>query len=606
MLNSNKNLKLNKNIYLSNFTYFHQNLKEKNNLNSCALPSASETRLEQGRLTPTVPAKILNNFFTKESSLFPLCKQSTLNSKRNIICKSTSRDLNSEFLKKNELFVSSLKNTKGMQNSQNSYSENQNIHKKLFRTSIWGYDSQTKSNFVPSAQSMNKQTHVQNKSISTTQNANFSETSKQQVVSITYEEIGLFPRSFNRVFDRFFKQLFFDVENLVIQEYRFYRYLFLTTVKCLVLLIFVPLSINFLAKNYLIRPVTEYYWNTHNHEIFLNSYQQKRAFTELKNFEEKIYFESLLFSENQLFISKVEPWHIENQLQKNVVSIQLTNNNEQKNYSSFAGTTHHAYSAYLPSPSLVSLAEGSGQENLTLNQQNKFSLIVESSSKNKKEQILEPQNFNSFNDLQILNTVSQNLKEEKNSKAIFTRGWVGSGGISFADATTALPQHKNQQKNEFNNDLYIAFTNSLQKRLQIKIFELANHYNEESIEAVTNFFADVLSFSSLCFLLVRLEIQINITKSFLLEVFFGLDDSKKSLLILFITDLLVGYHSPNIWELFFQTLFDHYGLPESQTTIFLLVATLPVLLDVLFKYLIFRHLNRASPATVATYHAMIE
>jgi hypothetical protein len=150
------------------------------------------------------------------------------------------------------------------------------------------------------------------------------------------------------------------------------------------------------------------------------------------------------------------------------------------------------------------------------------------------------------------------------------------------------------------------FQNSLQKRLQTKIVEFAKHYNEESIEAVTNFFADILSFATLWFLLVRLEIQINITKSFLLEVFFGLDDSKKSLLILFLTDLLVGYHSPNIWELFFQTFFDHYGLPESQTTIFLLVATLPVLLDVLFKYLIFRHLNRASPATVATYHAMIE
>jgi hypothetical protein len=107
-------------------------------------------------------------------------------------------------------------------------------------------------------------------------------------------------------------------------------------------------------------------------------------------------------------------------------------------------------------------------------------------------------------------------------------------------------------------------------------------------------------------LLVALEIQINITKSFLLEVFFGLDDSKKSLLILLITDLLVGYHSSNLWELFFEFLFTHYGLPESQTGIFLLVATLPVLLDVLFKYLIFRHLNRSSPATVATYHAMIE
>jgi hypothetical protein len=173
--------------------------------------------------------------------------------------------------------------------------------------------------------------------------------------------------------------------------------------------------------------------------------------------------------------------------------------------------------------------------------------------------------------------------------------------LSFSPSSTRSISSPSQSERDGSN-----FQNSLQKRLQTKIVEFAKHYNEESIEAVTNFFADILSFATLWFLLVRLEIQINITKSFLLEVFFGLDDSKKSLLILFITDLLVGYHSPNIWELFFQTLFDHYGLPESQTTIFLLVATLPVLLDVLFKYLIFRHLNRASPATVATYHAMIE
>jgi hypothetical protein len=142
--------------------------------------------------------------------------------------------------------------------------------------------------------------------------------------------------------------------------------------------------------------------------------------------------------------------------------------------------------------------------------------------------------------------------------------------------------------------------------LQEKTIELAIRYNNQSVEAITNFFADLLSLITLCYLLFALEIQINITKSFLLEVFFGLDDSKKSLLILLITDLLVGYHSSNLWELFFESLFNHYGLPESQTGIFLLVATLPVLLDVLFKYLIFRHLNRSSPATVATYHAMIE
>ena len=62
-------------------------------------------------------------------------------------------------------------------------------------------------------------------------------TDKDKVVSITYEEIGLFPRSFSRVLDRFLKQLFSDVDNLVIQEYRFYRYLFLTTIKTIFILL---------------------------------------------------------------------------------------------------------------------------------------------------------------------------------------------------------------------------------------------------------------------------------------------------------------------------------------------------------------------------------
>lgn len=125
-------------------------------------------------------------------------------------------------------------------------------------------------------------------------NNGFSD-NKQEVVSITYEEIGLFPRSFSRVLDRFLKQIFSDVENLVIQEYRFYRYLFLTTFKSLCLLFLVPFFVNFLAKNYVIRPLTEYFWNTKQTEIFLNSHQQKHAFAELKDFEEKLYFESLIY-----------------------------------------------------------------------------------------------------------------------------------------------------------------------------------------------------------------------------------------------------------------------------------------------------------------------
>jgi hypothetical protein len=198
--------------------------------------------------------------------------------------------------------------------------------------------------------------------------------------------------------------------------------------------------------------------------------------------------------------------------------------------------------------------------------------------------------------------------------------WTASQSGKFVSETSPNPSKVNttslileqkprKHKREILNpelDWQSVQSHAEQQRLQEKTIELALRYNNQSIEAITNFFADLISFITLCYLLFALEIQINITKSFLLECFFGLDDSKKSLLILLITDLLVGYHSSNLWELFFEFLFTHYGLPESQTGIFLLVATLPVLIDVLFKYLIFRHLNRSSPATVATYRAMIE
>jgi len=344
---------------------------------------------------------------------------------------------------------------------------------------------------------------------------------KQEVVSITYEEIGLFPRSFSRVLDRFLKQVFSDVENLVIQEYRFYRYLFLTTLKCLLILFFVPFIVNFLAKSYIVRPLTEYFWNTKQTEIFLNSYQQKHAFAELKDFEEKLYFESLIYPKS-LTISEPE---IE----------------EHKNKSSLASLTH---------------------------------------SKNHTRE-----NFEEPAQGENLIRISDTPPREENI----------SSKTGFQTPKTSFLVYQTIEADK-----------NIQQRYQEKTIELAQRYNDQSVEAITNFFGDIVSLVTLFYLLYVLEIQINITQSFLLEVFFGLDDSKKSLLILLVTDLLVGYHSSNLWELFFELFFNHYGLPESQTGIFLLVATLPVLLDVLFKYLIFRHLNRSSPATVATYHAIIE
>lgn len=400
-------------------------------------------------------------------------------------------------------------------------------------------------------------------------------TDKDKVVSITYEEIGLFPRSFSRVLDRFLKQLFSDVDNLVIQEYRFYRYLFLTTIKTIFILFFLPFLVNFLAKNYIVKPITEYFWNTSHPEIFLNSYEQKRAFVEFEKFEEKIYFETLVESE---------------------IGLNLLGTNHSLDYSANGF-------------GLGSFCDDASPTSFALQTQSK-AVCVASSQQNPNSAYHAKKDGSSFQNQEFVKQV----KFENPNDFIDVKPPSALQILESSAQQTQLASEKQKNeafdysvnKNPLTTPLIIKKTKNLSKIYQEKALELATYYNNHSIEAITNFFADLLSLCTLLYLLITLSIQINITKSFLLEVFFGLDDSKKSLLILLITDLLVGYHSSNLWELFFEFIFNHYGIPESQTGIFLLVATLPVLLDVLFKYLIFRHLNRSSPATVATYQAIIE
>nr|AYQ95016.1 chloroplast envelope membrane protein [Palmellopsis texensis] len=452
---------------------------------------------------------------------------------------------------------------------------------------------------------------------------------KEKVVSITYEEIGLFPRSFNRVFDRFLKQLFSDVENLVLQEYRFYRYLFLTTLKTIFLLFFVPFLVNLFTKNYLIRPLTEYFWNSKQSEIFLNSYQQKRAFAELKEFEETLFFESLISSpkvQNQQSYYAAPP-HIKSVYVNNSVTRDKSSNNvnswtnENPTWSppnSSLGTKESSYIAPSPlklpyDPPALSLEPSA----VALLAREQPGGRVRCSAK--QQQNSPPSLFGAKGHL--VATSYCNAPGGSEGKLSFgllssKQSNEGPGGLQINEGNGNLkellrsygpvenpPSPTDPEGGYFVEGFLLKYK---KEKLQQKTIELAIWYNKNSVEAITNIVSDFLSFLTLIYLLISLEIQINVTKSFLLEVFFGLEDSKKSLLILLITDLLVGYHSPNIWEFFFEFSFNHYGIPESQTVIFLLVATLPVLLDVLFKYLIFRHLNRSSPATVATYHAMIE
>lgn len=145
-----------------------------------------------------------------------------------------------------------------------------------------------------------------------------------------------------------------------------------------------------------------------------------------------------------------------------------------------------------------------------------------------------------------------------------------------------------------------------EKKLKEKATQLAYKYSTDSVDAVENIFADILSVATFISLLIIGKGQIAILKSFIDELIYGLSDSAKALLIILLTDVFVGFHSTYGWEVILERTLRHFGLPENRNFIFLFIATFPVILDSIFKYWIFRYLNRISPSAVATYHAMNE
>ncbi len=146
----------------------------------------------------------------------------------------------------------------------------------------------------------------------------------------------------------------------------------------------------------------------------------------------------------------------------------------------------------------------------------------------------------------------------------------------------------------------------IEEKVREKALEIANRSRRDGAEAIKNIFSDLLSLIAFAFVIVTSRRQIAVLKSFMDDIVYGLSDSAKAFIIILFTDIFVGYHSPHGWEVLLATVSRHLGLPENQDFIFLFIATFPVILDTVFKYWIFRYLNRISPSAVATYRNMNE
>jgi CemA family len=147
---------------------------------------------------------------------------------------------------------------------------------------------------------------------------------------------------------------------------------------------------------------------------------------------------------------------------------------------------------------------------------------------------------------------------------------------------------------------------SINIKIRNKANEVAKHYNQETKDSIKNLLADALSTTTFLALIRKNKRQLAILYSVFNEILYGLSDTAKSFFIILFTDIFVGYHSSHGWEILLETLLRHFGLPENREFIFLFIATFPVILDTIFKYWIFRYLNRVSPSAVATYRNMNE
>jgi hypothetical protein len=144
----------------------------------------------------------------------------------------------------------------------------------------------------------------------------------------------------------------------------------------------------------------------------------------------------------------------------------------------------------------------------------------------------------------------------------------------------------------------------LQVQLAERARQLKDEADNESTEAIKNVLADLAALAAfvlVCFLGKR---DIQVLRGFIDELIYGLSDSAKAFAIILFTDIFVGFHSPEGWTVLLGGIANHLGLAARENFIMLFIATFPVVLATIFKYWIFRYLNRVSPSSVATLRNM--
>lgn len=216
--------------------------------------------------------------------------------------------------------------------------------------------------------------------------------------------------------------------------------------------------------------------------------------------------------------------------------------------------------------------------------------------------------------LLIVPLLAQNISKELLIKPILSNNFNSENNVNiFVNLEMeeeALNELKNfEKKLQFQSLLRKVpelTPEKIEEEVKNKAFEIAEEFRRKSTNAVANVFADIISLFAFGVIVFLNQKNIVFLQSLLDKIVYGLSDSAKAFIIILVTDIFVGFHSPHGWEVLLEGLAEHLGLPASRNAIFLFIATFPVILNTIFKYWIFRYLSRLSPSALATLKEMDE
>jgi CemA family len=175
------------------------------------------------------------------------------------------------------------------------------------------------------------------------------------------------------------------------------------------------------------------------------------------------------------------------------------------------------------------------------------------------------------------------------------------------EAIKELISYKEELEFEsFLTDVPTLSKQEIKEKVKEKAKDLEAEFKQKGNNAISNVLADAVGLFVFILVVLNNKPGFVALKNMLNTIVYDLSDSAKAFIIILFTDIFVGFHSSHGWEVILESLAEHLGIAANHNAIFLTIATVPVMLDTILKYWVFRYLNQISPSAVVTLKEMNE